>query len=432
MTTTESAVNDIMRNPYRVLHHRELARMKIAVMRKYGLYDDCEHWQEGKQLLRDVKSGRMPAGEAVGELAGRSGTPREEVRADLLRCYATGLVEFHGTDECRENCKNCHYRNKNNATFPFSKIEELFANLAPRAVTASGGGEPSIFFSEGKTLNDLILLLHDKYPRMQLGMINNNTHIPGGSWPRHLLFQRSSLDAACAGTYLEIKGKDKYDLCVANIYAMLASPIPHVGVGFLLRTENIDEMYDFLVDWHNRWKIMATAAQQKLNLQFRVISPATEMIASYAPSDELEQRTRRALEKIRAHAAADGMFGEFLRIHTNFQSIDNRSGSYYLHAPKNFKKCYNALVHRVVRADSSQFPDFLLCNSPDLALGNTLAGKDPDEERIKIALGTFYFHHRLGPYCDPASCRQGWVSNIMEMHGDADTASLCLPDNFFF
>lgn len=432
MISMEPTVTDIMRDPGRVLHHRELGRMKIAVMRKLGLYDDCAHWEAGRRLLRAVKGNRLRPGEAVREISGRSGIPPDEVRADLLRCYATGLVEFHPTDVCDVNCSGCHYRNKSNATFPFGRIAELFSNLAPRAATITGGGEPSRYHSQGRTLNDLFLLLRKVSPRTQLGMINNNTQLPRGSWPRHLLFQRSSLDAACADTYMKIKGKNKYDLCVANIYAMLASPIPYVGVGFLLREENIDEMYDFLVDWHARWEMLDTAAQEKFNLQFRVISPATEHVVDYAPSNNLELRVRNAIEKISAQAAIDSEFGRFLRLHSNLDSLDNRSGSYFLHLLKPFRKCHNALLHRVVRADATEFGDFLLCNSPDLALGNTVTGEDPEEERVKIALGTFYYHHCLGPYCNPMSCRQGWVSHIVEKHGGDDPDSFCLPDNYFF
>lgn len=428
-----SGINSIMRNKNRVLKHLGLARKKLAIMKKLGFCAQSPFWLQNRQFLIDVKSGNIDIGAVLGVIGKQTGMPLQSIREELLSAYETGLVEFHATDICDLHCIDCHYRQKDNATMPFDRIAEYFTALNPKCATITGGGEPGCYSSQGKTLNDLVHMLHSQFPSIQLGLINNNTSIPDGDWYNCLAWQRSSVDAAEEETYAAIKRRDKYNACVKNVYTFLQSDIPFVGIGFLYRAENISGMKAFLLDWYGRWLEMGESEKAKFNIQLRPISPAIDNVAAYDARNKLERETAEALGSIRRYALENDDFSLFLRNVTNFDAITPNGGSYYLHTALPFSKCYNALLHRVLRSDGSEYPDFLLCNDASMSLGNVLTAENPEDERIKIALGTFYFHHCLPErYCAPETCRQCWVSNLVEAHLDSEAPLPGLPDSWFF
>ena len=428
-------VNTFMRNRDCVLNHLPMAKEKVRIMEKYGITPAGPHWPEVKRMLEELHAGSISAEEALEMLASRSGISRRETENDLLACYKTGLLECHITDKCDLNCIECHYRNKKGETIPYDALADYFKALAPKAITITGGGEPNCYFSQGKTLHDVVKLARQINPAVGLGLINNNTRIPEGDWVDDLDWQRTSVDAVDAAQYARIKGADRYEACVANIGTLLnSSDIPFVGLGFLYRKENIDSMPDFLQLWFGRFQAMTKSAQAKFNIQFRPIAPGIDEVADYDGAEwGRERRAAAATGAVISMAADDPAFERFLREKTNFYSINADGYSYFLHTPKPFTHCYNALLHRVLRADGDEYPDFLLCNLPGMALGNVMKSASPDLERVKIALGTFYFYHRLAAgRCNPNICRQGWVSNAIETNWDADTESMGVPRRYFF
>ncbi|MDR1338867.1 MAG: hypothetical protein LBK58_02250 [Prevotellaceae bacterium] len=428
-----SSVHTVMRNKDRVLNHLPLAKRKVDIMKSLGFHENCSNRQESGRLLKALKTEKIEISDAIEVIHVSTGMSVDAIRKDLLFCYRTGLLEFHITDVCDLQCIDCHYRQKDNATIPFSSVSDYLKHLNPNAITVTGGGEPNCYHSEGKDLNDLVLLIHDEFPHIQMGLINNNTYLPDGKWYDFLSWQRTSLDAHDVLTYEKIKRKRKYNACIENIYHLLDSPIPHVGIGFLYRSENIAGMETFLLDWFERWQKMNIAQKEKFNIQFRPISPAIDRVFEYDPQNGLERQTAAMVLQIKKHARSHEIFNGFLKNQTNFYSIGTNSSSFFLHERKPFVKCYNALLHRVLRSDGNEYPDFLLCNDPSMSLGNVLAAKNADDERIRIALGTFYFYHRLAEqYCHDESCRQCWVSNLIEQHWDSDVNNLNIPDNYFF
>ena len=428
-----SNVNTVLRNKNRVLNHLPLAKKKVEIMKNLGFHESCSTWQASEKLLKALKQREIEPVDAIERISSLTGLSVDTIRKDLLFCYQTGLLEFHATDVCDLRCIDCHYRQKDNATIPYSSVYDCFKHLNPRAVTVTGGGEPNCYHSEGKNLNDLLLLIHHHFPQLQIGLINNNTYIPEGTWYNLLSWQRTSVDAHDARTYEKIKRKNKYDTCVKNIYLLLESDIPYVGIGFLYRSENIAGMEFFLLDWFERRLKMNDVQKKKFNIQFRPIAPAIDKIAGYDSQNDLERQVSDMIKRVKAFAQRNERFNDYLENYTNFYSIETNDCSFFLHKRKPFDKCYNAILHRVLRADGNEYPDFLLCNDPTLSLGNVLTAKNRDEERIRIALGTFYFYHRFAAqYCRDESCRQCWVSNLIEQHWDVNVDKMNLPDNYFF
>ncbi len=423
----KDTVNSIMRNRNRVLNHRPLVTEKIMVMRHLGLQECSPGFDCGRKLLEAFFAGTISAKEIISKISAWTQNSEKELRQLIQSCYRTGLLEFHATDICDLNCIDCHYRRKSDATMPYDCVEDYFQALNPKAVTITGGGEPNLYNSSGKDLNDLVHLIHSKFPQISLGLINNNTAIPSGNWTDYIMWQRTSVDAANADTYKNIKGYDKYDICIENIYKLLKSNIAYVGIGYLYRMENIDEIPEFLSDWYLRWSKMDESSQEKFNIQFRPISPDIDCIKTFK-DDALEQRMDNVIAVVKEQGEQNAKLKNFLLNSTNFYSISKNNDSYFLHEPRTFKRCYNALIHRVLRSDGTEYPDFLLCNKPEAALGNVITADSPEDEQIKIALKTIYYYHCLpGKTCNPQVCRQGWVSNLFETNF-ADN----VPDNYFF
>lgn len=423
--TVLSPVNAILRNPNRVFHHLGLRDEKAAIIKNFFSNAD-----EAALLKRHFK-GAISTRELLYGFSLKAGLSTDQLMAELLPLYQTGLLEFHITDVCDLQCVDCHYVNKSNATIPYEEIEDYIIHLRPRAITITGGGEPNVYHSGENTLNEVVNLINTIDSDVQIGLINNNTAIPDGEWLRHIAWQRTSVDAASRASYQLIKGRDKYEDCIKNVYGLLASPIPFVGIGFLYRKENVGELFDFLMDWYERYKLMPRVQKVKFNIQFRPISPAIEDAVLFA-DPSLDKRMDRAVTRVKEAAAADSDFGSFLENVTNFYGISNVSGSYFTHRPQSFKRCHNALLHRVLRSNGDEYPDFLLCNFKNRSMGNVLTAKDRQMERVRIGLNSVYYHLCLDTYCNGAHCRQGWVSSRIEAYDKNPDKTLNLTESKFF
>ena len=144
-----SAVNTILRNKERVLHYLSLQKSKVEVMCTLGFNENDPQWAQNRQLLSTMFDGSANVEQIIGEISARRGLACSEVRELLTSLYVTGLLEFHITDTCDLNCIECHYRSKSLATFPFDHIETFITTLNPKAITITGGGEPTIRESGG-------------------------------------------------------------------------------------------------------------------------------------------------------------------------------------------------------------------------------------------------------------------------------------------
>jgi len=451
MIKISSPINLFLRNPLRVLNHIDLIERKLNIGKKWSLlWNSPQKWNDPKSfkvrnIVLDLQKSNIKAYDAARQIE-EANLKKGDIFEDLLTCYHTGLLEFHPTDVCDLSCKECHYRNKENATIPFYKVNQLLKGLAPRAITVTGGGEPNVYMSESRNMNDLILQIKKALPNTELGLINNNTHIPSGNWTKHVAWQRTSIDACSRKTYFYLKGADKLDNAIENVKRLLYdTSIPFIGIGFLYRRENIREIESFLVSWFEWYKNEDKTIQQRFNIQFRPISPSIEKVETIRKEEEtflgedIEKGVDEEIIKVQTFANRNVAFQTFLANNTNFHSMIRTkegaiSNSHFLHTPKNFNHCYNALIHRVLRANGDEYPDFLLCNCPELKLGNTIINKQ-DEEKVKIALMQFYYFNRECAYCNGEICRQGWVNQIIENHLYGTIAQeeiVSVPQNYFF
>jgi hypothetical protein len=438
----QSSVNLVLRNPYRVFNHLDLIEIKVAIGKKWNFTsnDDSsdEIHREVIKVFSSLQQRNTSVDEAVRTIASKNNRSVDELVQDMDSTYHTGQLEFHITDKCDLDCVDCHYAHKTGATVDFDKLPIILRGLSPRAITITGGGEPNVYESQGRTMNDVVLLIHEILPNAQIGLINNNTRMPEGTWTDHILWQRSSIDASTAETYRRIKRLDKYGAVVANVKHMLTDTlIQHVGIGFLYRSENSHEIFDFLVNWFEWYQQQSQEIQQRFNIQFRPIPPPIQQTgliiagADYLPK-AIVGTVKQQVVKVLDRAEKDDDFANFLYTSTNFQSLVDkaRERDPFVHSAKPFAHCYNALIHRVFRADGTEYPDFLLPAFPEFALGNTLQG-NPEAERTRIGLLQYFFHEKMSRFCNPNSCRQSWVSHIIE-NPDPEQVKNRPINNYFF
>ena len=102
-------------------------------------------------------------------------------------------------------------------TIPFSLVSNALKQLAPKAITITGGGEPNVYSSEGNKFPALVAEIRKALPKAGLGLINNNSHIPSGEWTAEFEWQRTSIDAATAETFFAIKGRPLFETVIENV-----------------------------------------------------------------------------------------------------------------------------------------------------------------------------------------------------------------------
>ncbi|MDR1452731.1 MAG: radical SAM protein [Candidatus Margulisbacteria bacterium] len=430
-------VNQVLRNPNRILNHTPLIQTKLAIIDK---------WQLTRAAFLEAYAGLQQRKETTAKLlafiaAFNHDKNLSELQDDLRAMYQSGLLELHLTDKCNLFCLNCWSKNKKGDTFPFDKLPQVLPALNPRAVLLVGGGEPVEYSSSGQTLNEAILEIHRILPEAALGLISNNTRIPDGRWPDYLQWHRTSLDAATPETYERIKRGNKYAAVVGNIQKLFTeTPIANIGVGFLYRNENAEEIFPFLEQWFDWFAQQTETSQSRFNIQFRPIAAQVDMVNdikagkhSFIHQETLDTLQGQIMQALRA-AEQNPNFNYFLMQHTNFftrlQPYQEQPELLFSHEPVYFDHCYTALTRRLVRASGTEYPCCLTENNPSLALGNVLSG-NPDEI-YKIALGQVWYYALQHRYCDAEHCRIGAPNMAMNNFLSGKTEQGAYSDNYFF
>ena len=159
------------------------------------------------------------------------------------------LVEIDPSNICNHNCSFClskHInRKKDRKVLPESMLVNVckeLKNNSVRAVTFTGGGEPTVNEYLSEAINELecvdvglftngSLLHHNNF-------ISNSIH--------NIKWIRICIDAACRETYLKIHGVDHWGQVWDNIHSLfLRSECFTLGVGFIITPDNYNEIIKF-------------------------------------------------------------------------------------------------------------------------------------------------------------------------------------------
>jgi len=290
-----------------------------------------------------------------------------------------GLVEFHPTNKCNLKCSYCTYDDRNTEVFSFSEIDRII-NLNPKALLIAGGGEPTVYSSEGKKFSDLIDYIKEKLPDVEIGLITNGVFLPPGNWQRHISWIRLSVDASDAETLKFLKGTNQIDKILDNLVSYLKSPIPYVGAGFVFNGFNIRQSAEFASKLYHYAKERVENRQlKKLNIQYRPTCPTPE--CSACPSEFYAKIKRddkifykevvrdREIEKFEAMRKEDEGKDAFVTKQTNYlkikRGIKSRDGL-------NFNKCYITLAKWIITANGVIYPCVMKAHQFKKSMGNIL------------------------------------------------------------
>ncbi|MFX0141433.1 MAG: radical SAM protein [Candidatus Hodarchaeota archaeon] len=343
-----------------------------------------------------------------------------------------GLMEFHPTDYCDLACKECFYREINKfhegtKTYPFEKLY-LLKKFNPRAMVLTGGGEPTVYSSDGKKFDDLINELIQLFPHLQIGLLTNGTFFPKGEWAKKIKWVRVSIDSNNKDTYREIKGFDKFDKVWGSIEKYLESSIPKVGLGYLFDNKNLLEIPNFIKDSYDQINKLKSDKLTKVNIQFRPIYPTPDKwnqgVRDMISINQIQEIKLK--DEILSFAEDSKQKCEFLINQTNIEVLFHQRYKY----PKfDFNYCGISLIYCLVRPQGDIYPCFVRVGDQNLLLGNVFTDNDKN-----IALKQHAIYQAKQTDCRERGCRQSHIINLLqhsENHLKLQEVT-CLGGNYFF
>lgn len=422
----ENYLSRVARNHARILNHRDLIEHKINIGKAIGiihsdLFPD-EVVDDNLSILSNLQEGVINTDTAIHMLslasangsASRSLT-KEQIHDNLSRTVTAGHIELHPTDLCDHRCIGCYYWKKGSDVMPFNYIESLLRTYRPKSVVLVGGGEPTMYRDKEYRFSDLVLKIKETSPQIQIGLVTKGTSIPDGDWQQHMDWVRLSIDSASRETFQKSKGRDAFDKVIENFLIYLKGPIPHVGLGYLVWSQNIHETYKLPLLIYNLLDKLHRNLIYKVNIQYRPMRPSIDnpeklkknhvsntMICSH----EQVISAIRQFEKLMHDNVA---IKQFVQSHTNWFKIaegnDIRPG-------KPFDKCYYTLAYKMFRPTGEIYSCFSRVSDPRYLLGNYIYSKG--DELIKINLLSYLLYNKCRYYCNEKYCRLSWLNNIAE------------------
>ncbi len=379
------------------------------------------------KLLKEHFFGRIPVEQAASQLLKELSTVDPRLRDLSSKELLTGfirrdLIEFHASDDCNLRCRSCTYFQDDHATrpnpvsYPYHSLVTLMDLIQPKAITIVGGGEPTLYDSEGRSLGDLVSALGSGLfgYAPALGIISNGIIWPTGNthWHKYVSWFRVSLDYGTDKSYYENKGKDLFGTVVENVFRLLRdTKIPQVGIGFLYNPNNLSDIGALLSLFGEKMLGEYRRYLSRFNIQLR---PWRSPVGR--PSINEHTITNKDVEdtfrNIQARIAAFPELEEFIRTHTNIAVNLLVRGAREQIEP--FPECYFGLAKVVVRADGTLYPCFRVAARSDQSF---CAGNIISDAPEKIALRQLYIHTATIPaQClpEPEKCLFAVFNNILD------------------
>jgi hypothetical protein len=439
------------RSPLKVLNHLGLSRHYDAIARRLGVHyqgHDQRLYEANREVLAwhqeaawrnspgnskiltarigpypvhpsNAPSGLAPAtGRAVASLcenAKKYGIvlDADTVRAELRDYSAAAQLELHPSDICNEKCRGCTYGHDDPTIkppaicFPFSGLEQV-ARLQPKSIVIVGGGEPLLYRDRetGRRFPEFMDRLHEMLPGCRFGLISNGTIFPDGAWYRHFDWIRFSVDAADAGTYARVRGRDLFDRVSANLVTLLRlTTTQQINVGFVFSRENVRDAAKAALYFFDLADDFCPEALGRLCVEYRPLRKDLEGEGRDFPEAVTDGDVALAVAGFRGLASGRPRFAEFLRVRTNWEIIQKGNS----HEIVGFGHCGYSSIFRLIRASGEVRPCCMRLAGPEFYMGNMLV--DSPES---IGLNLLYNAHYLRPGCDGPGCKLGRVNRLIE------------------
>lgn len=382
MEMTENKVYAIRRNWRRILNHYGLIKAKLP-------------------LLENVQAAETENG--------------------IKKLNQVGLVELHLTDACNLNCFYCTYSKKKPDIFPYPALDKI-VELNPKAIVLAGGGEPTLYNSEGKKLADAVNYLSENIKGVQMGILTNGIILAEGDWQEHIRWLRISIDASTPETFKKLKGVKTVNKPFDSLIDYLNGPIPFVLTGFLFMKQNIYESADFI---KRTYDFLLQNGGKKLIERFSGIEfrpaypdPLSNDNSLVVSKDDIE-KVKKEIDSFSKELK------EFAETKTNYREIFKGNSRI---EPHDFSKCFVSLAYKLIRADGSIYPCFVLAGNRKYVMGNIL-----DSPPMDIAKNQGKFYNCCTEYCCGKNCRVNYKNEIFETAIKTNEFKKDVPkDDYFF
>lgn len=269
--------------------------------------------------------------------------------AELLQKLKCGervapiYVRIKPTNICNENCYYCHYKNsyldlgnyRPNDSIPREKMLEIIDDLAEsgtKAVTFSGGGEPTVYPYINETME------HVLEKGIDLAIITNGTRLKDRTAEllAHAKWVRLSIDSSNAKLYAETRGvkESMFPALCQNIesFAKQKDEACELGVNYVVSERNHGNVLEMA-------RLMKSLGVNHVKFA-PVINNDTE--AYHAPFKEQVMRDLEEAKKLE---------DDHFRIIDLYTSDVHRWESGILSFSRAYKQCWMKELHCIIAAD---------------------------------------------------------------------------------
>jgi MoaA/NifB/PqqE/SkfB family radical SAM enzyme len=213
-------------------------------------------------------------------------------------------IRIKPTNRCNHNCSYCAFRNPNqsigdimnqNDYIPYSKMLEIIQDIISmgvRAVTFSGGGEPTTYPRFAEIVNKIA------ESKIKFAMLTNGSLFSDdiadifakkGSWVR------VSIDGWDRESYKNFRGADDFDRVIENIHNFKSSKCL-LGVNIVVNKDNAEHLYDL-------YKVISSANISTIKISPCVVSDSIYENTKYHDplKNTVENETRRIYSDSKIH-----------------------------------------------------------------------------------------------------------------------------------
>lgn len=400
------------RNLLKSLNHLDLMRNKDEVARRLGAMIGEVPGAAGGPLLHHARAGTNELSairETADSLGSGKATANDEFESMLSRYATVAHMEFHPTDRCNLACKGCTYGHDvvdakpDPVSFPWSQLHRI-QDLEPVSIVIVGGGEPTLYKSQGHGFAEMVLELRRILPTTKFALITNGTYVPDGSWTDELSWVRLSIDAAHHRTYELVRGRPMLERVMRGLTRYLDSNIPQVGVSFLYSKFNINEAVPFARKTFEFVRSRGDDSLPRVNVQYRPLRVDGDIAAAHFDFAVTRSEILQVAAECEEAVSSDPEFGSFLREQTNIRAVAGGN----VHPAHDFDRCRYSQIFTILRANGDLRPCFNRVREPAFLIGNLISSP---LEMIGLKKMRLALIEDTG--CNPQNCRQCHVNNVL-------------------
>lgn len=324
-----------------------------------------------------------------------------------------GHIELQLTDKCNLACSFCRFRKQGDTHIKFESIFRALRTISPKAITLSGGGEPTCYPQFNEAINCL-----STNNTTRIGLITNGVKIPEGSWHKNISWIRISVYSTVRGKYSGRNSLIKEDVINNVKWYIEQTQIPQIGIQFLFYRENIHELSRFTLTFFEIFR-KGKVDVKRVYIQFKAgylssrpstLSPELHQDnIEFLPSDEQLKNSLSELEGIKANNSKLSTFLEecsnldylYSLKQGGLKRMRNLTNPHTQIEP-NFHNCYFCFAHRLITPEGDIYPCATLANHRDESFSICNINDIETVKQLRDKMSTFYM--AATEVCNPSFC----------------------------